>query len=200
MAIKPKKTDQDAAFKELLAKNSAQRSATTKPNPKVIRKPSTKPATANKKKTGRPTLYSLELATVICERLSKGESLTKLAKDNMMPDAATIYRWLNDNISFCEMYARAKDESADFMVDEMLEIADTKAFDRETAAAAKVQIDTRKWIASKLKPQKYGDKQQIEISGELKIRQLGDDELDTRLLSILNRLTGKAAGDDDSAS
>lgn len=149
-------------------------------------------------RTGNPTEYTLQMATLICARLSEGESLSKICKDDKMPVSSTVYLWLTNSAAFSEMYARAKDESADRMVDDMLDIADNKAFDKDTAAAAKVQIDTRKWIASKLKPQKYGDKQQIEISGELKIQQMGDEELDGRLMNVLNRLTGGTVSGDAS--
>jgi hypothetical protein len=29
----------------------------------------------------------------------------------------------------------------------------------------RLQVDARKWIAAKLKPKKYGDKQQTEVTG-----------------------------------
>ena len=47
---------------------------------------------------------------------------------------------------------------ADHYADEIIEIAD-KTTDPQKA---RVQIDSRKWIASKLKPKKYGDRQTVE--------------------------------------
>ena len=58
-----------------------------------------------------------------------------------------------------DKYARAKQDQADFMADEMTRIADTA----DDANKARLQVDTRKWVASKLKPKSYGDHQQIEI-------------------------------------
>ncbi len=51
-------------------------------------------------------------------------------------------------------YARAREEQADFYADEIVTIADTEP----DAATARVRVDARKWVASKLKPKRYGDK------------------------------------------
>lgn len=76
-----------------------------------------------------------------------------------------------------DQYARAKEESADSLADEILDIADNATNDwmkrnhgeddpgwvanGENIQRSRVRIDTRKWIASKLKPKKYGDKMAI---------------------------------------
>jgi hypothetical protein len=43
------------------------------------------------------------------------------------------------------------------LAEDILDISDT-ALDRDTAAAAKVRVDARKWIAAKLLPKKWGEK------------------------------------------
>lgn len=90
-----------------------------------------------------------------------------------MPDKATVFRWLRTIPEFRDQYARAKEESADALTDEILEIADDATNDwmerhqkgsvgwevnGEHIQRSRVRIDTRKWLASKLKPKKYGDK------------------------------------------
>jgi len=67
---------------------------------------------------------------------------------------------------FLQRYEQAKEESADALADEMLDIADDSERDyteegrvnTEHVQRARLRVDTRKWIASKLKPKKYGDK------------------------------------------
>ena len=49
---------------------------------------------------GRPSLYSPELITTICDRLSKGEPLAAICRDEGMPDPATIWQWLMAALSF----------------------------------------------------------------------------------------------------
>ena len=76
-----------------------------------------------------------------------------------MPSRTSIFKWFREHPDFADNYARAKEESADSMVEDMLAIADDDELD---ANDKRVRVDTRKWISSKLKPKKYGDKQQVE--------------------------------------
>jgi hypothetical protein len=71
-------------------------------------------------------------------------------------------RWLNQDEELVERYARAKEAQSELMVNEMISISDDPDLD---ANSKRVMVDTRKWIASKLKPKKYGDKVQQEITG-----------------------------------
>lgn len=123
----------------------------------------------------RPSDYSPELALSICERLVIGESLRAICREESMPGLSTVFRWLEQDQGFREQYARARDIQADTFADEITEIADDGSNDwmeRKNAEGenigwqvngehiqrSRVRIDTRKWIASKLKPKKYGDK------------------------------------------
>lgn len=93
------------------------------------------------------------------------------------PCSRTIARWIADDDALCQKYARAKELQADFMAAQIRTIADecrigVKTTDRdgkiETVSGdmverSRLQIDARKWLASKLAPKKYGDK--MELSG-----------------------------------
>ena len=46
------------------------------------------------KKIGRPSKYSPEIATEICQRLSNGEPLRQICRDDHMPAWQTIYDWM----------------------------------------------------------------------------------------------------------
>jgi hypothetical protein len=84
---------------------------------------------------------------------------------------------LNNNEELSKQYARAREEQAETFVDEILDIADYKKDDtyldedgkeiinQEVIARSRLRVDARKWIASKLKPKKFGDytKVQAEI-------------------------------------
>ena len=91
-----------------------------------------------------------------------------------MPNKRTVFRWLRTDDEFCHQYERAKAEAADFLAEEMIEIADDGTndymealgddagiayrYNGEHVQRSRLRIDARKWIASKLKPKKYGDK------------------------------------------
>jgi hypothetical protein len=130
----------------------------------------------------RPTDYTLELTDTICARLSEGESMRSICRDEDMPVLTTIFRWLREKPEFKQQYDIAKEESAESLADEMVDIADNEVsqplivngepvmidgkvvevVDSTAVAHAKLRIDTRKWAASKLKPKKYGEKIQNE--------------------------------------
>jgi len=89
-----------------------------------------------------------------------------------MPAMCSVFRWIADIPEFREQYEAAKAESADALAEDMLEIADepppmnaSGGIDSGAVADKRLRIDTRKWLASKLKPKKYGDKLQQEVSG-----------------------------------
>lgn len=105
--------------------------------------------------TGRPSDYSQEIADEICERLINGQSLNSICKRDDMPGATTVYRWIDEKPAFRDKYARARSDQADTLADEILDIADDGD---EDVQRSKLRVDARKWVASKLKPKKYGDR------------------------------------------
>lgn len=131
---------------------------------------------------GRPSDYTQEIADLICSRLAEGISLRTVCKADDIPDATTVFRWLRTHDEFRQQYARAKEESADALVEELTDIADDARNDwmerlgedgqplgwRENGEAiqrSRLRVDTRKWIASKLKPKKYGEKLDLDHKG-----------------------------------
>ena len=120
-------------------------------------------------KGGRPTKYSLGIALVICDRLADGESLVSICKDPAMPKKTAIYEWLASKKDFAEMYARAREDQADSLADQIIALADempmeitddkgTTRFDSAYVQWQKNRVDARKWVAAKLKPRKYSDR------------------------------------------
>jgi hypothetical protein len=155
---------------------------------------------AEVKKIGRPSEYTVEMADVICSQLADGDSMRTVCKPDHMPNKTTVFRWIRTYEEFRNQYARAKEESADSLTDEMLDISDNANNDwmeaggdsegyklnGENIQRSKLRIDTRKWLASKLKPKKYGDKIQQEISGNINLTDLSEDELDRKLSQLIN--------------
>jgi hypothetical protein len=124
---------------------------------------------------GRPTDYSLELTAAICERLAVGESLRSICRDDEMPSMASIFLWLSKHPEFSEQYARAREAQAESHADRIVEIADDDTIDPNHK---RIMVDARKWVASKLKPKRYGDKLDLEHKGEVgitvNIKRFGD--------------------------
>ncbi len=129
-------------------------------------------------KLGRPSSFTPELADTICERLIEGESLKSICRDPKMPSASMVFRWLRQHETFRDQYAIAKDDQADALADEILEIADDG---QEDVNRSRLRVDARKWVAARLKPKKYGDRQTIAGDAENPIQHA--HTLDTSKLS-----------------
>lgn len=166
---------------------------------------------AQKPKIGAPTTYNEHIAQVICIRIAEGESLREIVKDAGMPDRSTVYDWLLRHPSFADHYARAREEQADTLADEIIAIADEQpeiiaVTDKKTGALIehkldgaflqwqKNRIDARKWTAMKLKPKKYGDRMAVEgVEGGAAIK-TEDAGADKFLEIIRNMEMTKRAG------
>ena len=117
----------------------------------------------------RHTDYSDEIADRLCEEIAAGAALYRLCAENDdLPAERTVYQWLEANASFAQKYTRARERQQDREVDRIVEIADTE----EDPQRARVRIDARKWRASKLAPKKYGDKLDLEHSGQVQISRI----------------------------
>lgn len=125
------------------------------------------------------TKFTDDAASAICERIALGESLRSICTDESMPAQSTVFKWLMDQPQFSEQYTRAREMQADTLFDDILEISDDARNDwmerrgeddagwvanGEHIQRSKLRVEARKWMAGKLKPKKYGDKQEIELT------------------------------------
>jgi|SRR6185437_15150623 len=122
----------------------------------------------------RPSSYSEEIADRICEWLADGKSLKAFCDETGNPSQSMVYRWVAANAAFREKYARAREDQAETLADEIVAIAD-EATDSDTAQVARIKIDARKWVAGKLAPKKYGDKLDLNHSGEVAVKRVVAD-------------------------
>jgi hypothetical protein len=131
---------------------------------------------SNKEGIGRPKIYSPELGRLVCDAIAtSSDTLPKLCATNPdFPSRRTICRWRIEFPEFQRAYVVAKQHQVEVLVDEMLDIADDTSHDdkeierddgstyivcnTEWIARSKVRIDIRRWLATKLSPQLYGDK------------------------------------------
>lgn len=161
--------------------------------------------------------YSDEVASLICERLVEPRSLRSICLDDDMPSQATVFRWLADErySAFRERYAHARETQADALFDEVLDIADDGSNDwmvrhdeersnlgwKENGEAlnrSRIRIDARKWMAGKLRPKVYGEKQAHEHTGKdggpIQLEQVEHDAASFRSRLLSGSVAGETGG------
>jgi len=131
---------------------------------------------------GAPTIFDKEKADYICEQLATShKSLRSICKEEGMPSVRTVLYWLtkgddpeSDPIykEFLRQYACARENQADFLAEEIIEISEHTEEDHTAFTGGnvvnrdKLRIDARKWVAAKLKPKKYGDRVDLTSNGK----------------------------------
>jgi hypothetical protein len=145
---------------------------TTKPHkPKAAAKP-------------RPSKYEnkADICALVLSGMRGGLSAFKACEAAGVPQS-TFNLWLNEDAALAAEYARAREDLIERLANETMAIAD-QAFteiEEQTLDAkgkpvvvkkkvpvdvqrARLQVDTRKWLLSKLAPKKYGEK--LELTGD----------------------------------
>lgn len=112
---------------------------------------------------GPPSSYNEAIGLRICDLLIEGVPITRIANMEGMPALSTIYRWEDDHPEFARAYNRARNKSADTMDGKVAEIADEcSSID---AAGKGVQLRALQWRAQHLNRKRYGDKQEVAVTG-----------------------------------
>src|SRR5690606_35883601 len=163
------------------------------------------PAMSDKRRRGRPTTYSAEIADEICRRLAEGETLRAICRELDIP-ASTVLEWVRDDRDgFSERYARARELGYEVMADELIEIADGGSGDWQRD---RLRVDTRKWLLARMLPRRYGDR--VTLAGDAaaplgvvmlpEVRDEDDDADDDGADAGAHIRRSVAADDDDGAA
>lgn len=126
---------------------------------------------------GRPSSYTEDRGDSIVRHIAAGGSLRAWCEAHRV-GFDTVYRWRDSQPVFRERYESALRDRADTLADELLEIADAPPLSgdlitMEEVAHRKLQIETRKWIASKLQPQRWGEARAQAATAEAVVINIG---------------------------
>lgn len=135
------------------------------------------------------SLYTEAVAAEICERISAGETLASISRDEHMPKPSTVGDWCRSMSEFAARYAKAREIGYDAIAADCLEIADETAHDTITTAKGEIadsewiarsrlRVDTRLKLLAKWDPKRYGEKIDVNAThtGEIRIVVGGDTE------------------------
>jgi len=125
---------------------------------------------ATSKRTIKDSEDREKICKMVLEGMMSGLSAFKACKAAGVPNS-TFSTWLVDDAELSERYARAREVLIEKMASDLMDIADTPVgstdsgqTDSGAVQKQRLQVDTRKWLLSKLAPKRYGDK--LELSGD----------------------------------
>lgn len=132
---------------------------------------------------GRKSTFSWETVDAICERLSIGEPLAQICRDEGMPALRTVYDWAEADKEVAAYIARAREEGEDAIASDCILIADdaTGDFrmgeksilaDTDHIQRSKLRIETRLKLLAKWNPKKWGEKVDHAHTGKISLESL----------------------------
>lgn len=127
-----------------------------------------------KRQQGRASKYTTEIVEEILARISIGETLRQICRDEKMPSYGAVYDWLEKDANLASRFARAREKGEEAIAQECLDIADnakndwmesvgmdgTEAYklNGEHIQRSKLRIETRLKLLAKWNPKKWGEK------------------------------------------
>ncbi len=154
---------------------------------------------------GRLSTFTEEKAAEICERLSKGEPLAVICRDEGMPETRTVYDWRDAHPEFAAGFARARDVGFDVIATDCMDISDSASNDwmekndpnnpgyvanGDHIQRSKLRVDTRLKLLAKWDPRRYGERLDI---GNADNKPFQSTNTDAEALKRLTTLTTKIA-------
>ena len=110
------------------------------------------------------------IVAAVLDRREQGSSGFRSCKLEGVP-FVTFSAWIGNAPDLAEAYARAREgqirrlaEEIEELADEPIPTTDRGSLDAAAVAKQKLQIDTRKWLLSKLAPKSYGER--VEVVGD----------------------------------
>lgn len=125
--------------------------------------------------------FNEQIFNDICNELAQSNKGLKHICLKYNVSTVAFYSWIQNDENLLNKYTRAREQQADFLADEIIEISDDSSNDdevietqngtkvienKEWTNRSKLRVEARKWVASKLKPKKYGEKLDVTTGGE----------------------------------
>lgn len=137
-------------------------------------------------------IYTPELAQRVLESLRVTGSLLRTTRE-LGIGRNTVINWVIDNRDgFADEYARAKAEGIDTLVEDTLDIGDAPPLlnqfggvDNGSVAHAKLRIETRRWLAERMAPKKYGLRQGLDVTNSDQSLQVDETTRSARVAQLL---------------
>lgn len=116
----------------------------------------------------KSSTFTQDIADEICIRLSEGEPLRQICRDDNMPAWRTVYDWKDAHPEFAAHFTRAREMGFDALAEETILMLDEKPDRCETQFGDKVdpghvqwqknRVEQRMKLLAKWDPKRYGEK------------------------------------------
>lgn len=114
---------------------------------------------------GRPSKMTPAVVDEIIVGVASGMSLANVCRDNpRLPDIATVYRFMQASDDFREAYLRACANRSLVYADTIGDIAKATLGGKVDPNAARVAINAYQWLAMKLVPTVFGERQEVQVT------------------------------------
>jgi hypothetical protein len=157
-------------------------------------------------------MYDQKIADEICRRLALGETLRQICRTQGMPANSTVVLWAlgrSAPAEFGKQYADARARGLDVIAEEIIEISDDGSNDwmeqetkngnlitvpdHEHIARSRLRVDSRKWLLSKMRPDKYGDKTALTVERKItSMKDMAPEELEALEREVLENIARQA--------
>jgi hypothetical protein len=112
---------------------------------------------------GRPSKFTKELADEIARRLSDGEPMAVICRDEHMPDRTTVFRWTQTDEAFSQRIACAREDGFDAIAIAARKTIRGYGLELGGESTGDVQrdkaiVETDLKLLAKWDPKRYGDK------------------------------------------
>lgn len=162
-------------------KKKTRQNAEKQPSQAIVEAPAQAEIAPPKKKTGRPSKYTPEIAQEMCNRLANGEPLRQICRDEGFPAWQTVYDWMyrddalgEEGVGLSGAIAKAREIGQDAIAEQIwLEVNQEPErilsegggrVDSGYVQWQKVKAEIGLKLLAKWNPKRYGDK--IALAGD----------------------------------
>jgi hypothetical protein len=122
--------------------------------------------------------YSPELVAEICRRVSEGEHLKGICREDGMPYYTTFHRWMREKPEAAKLFTLSLQTGGQWCADTIRELCEetpqtyrdkdgVERIDTGWVQWMRMRIDSLKWMASKYYPKVFGER--VAVSGEVEV-------------------------------
>ena len=114
----------------------------------------------------RPTTYTFDLCTDICEELYANSLTDVLAGNEDYPARSTFFKWKREHKELSDLYVNIAQDRGILFIEEIDQTVEDLKHGQIDPSTANVIIQTLKWKAAKFYPKMFGEKVDLTSGGE----------------------------------